>query len=368
MTLGILYREDLKEYDFGQGHPFRGDRFDAFYHALRSNLTQGIDYRIVKSDPATDDDLFLICNREYINFTREFYRAASRGLTGPGDLYRFHSADNTPLGKPGKIEEAARFIVGQAKEACRLVQEGFFQKVISVGGGLHHARRSRGEGFCLYNDVAYCALHLIKKYGMERVLILDTDAHAGNGTCEYFYDDPRVLFIDLHQDPLTIYPGTGFAGEVGRGEGKGFTINVPMPVGAGYESFQMVFDTIVEPVTMEFKPQIIIRNGGSDPHFKDGLTSLGLPLEGFFMIGQKVRQMAEVCDDKVIDLVCSGYNKDVLPHAWLAIAGGLAGIKLNLKEVETDCDIHAEDVYLTKTKEVIEDVKANHRDYWSCLG
>jgi len=133
-------------------------------------------------------------------------------------------------------------------------------------------------------------MYLMKKHGLERVLILDTDAHAGNGTSEYFYSNPKILFIDVHQDPMTLYPGTGFASDIGSGEGRGFTINVPLPVDAGYDSYQLVFEEIIEPLTEEFKPQIIIRNGGSDPHFDDGLTQLGLPVRGFRMIGERVRK------------------------------------------------------------------------------
>jgi acetoin utilization protein AcuC len=169
-----------------------------------------------------------------------------------------------PIGRPGRIEEAARFVVGQAKMACDLIQTGIYKKVISIGGGLHHAKPSYGEGFCLYNDVAFCALHLMQQYELERILILDTDAHAGNGTCEYFYEDARVLFIDLHQNPMTLYPGTGFADQIGHGKGKGFSVNIPLPINAGYDSYQLIFESIVEPITWEFEPQIIIRNGGSD--------------------------------------------------------------------------------------------------------
>ncbi|TET67582.1 MAG: hypothetical protein E3J40_02970, partial [Dehalococcoidia bacterium] len=309
MAIGILYREDLKEYDFGPGHPFRGDRYQRFPRFLRDNLAEDDNYRMLKAESAGDQDLRLICRQEYIDFTREYYQAANLGLSYSGQFFRFHSGDNMPIGRPGKLEEAARLVVGQAKMACHLVQDGKFKKAVSIGGGLHHAKPSYGEGFCLYNDVAFCALYLRQEYKLDRILILDTDAHAGNGTCEYFYEDKRVLLIDLHQDPRTLYPGTGFAYQIGSGEGKGFTVNIPLPPYAGYDSYQLVFESIVQPIAEEFKPQIIIRNGGSDPHFNDGLTSLGLPVRGFRMIGERVREMAKICDDKVIDLIASGYNR-----------------------------------------------------------
>lgn len=367
MAFAILYRPELREYNFGPGHPFQGDRFEIFPRFLRENLPEDDNYRILPAEPATDDDLLLICRKEYIDFTKEFYRAANLGLSSPEPFSRFHSGDNLPSGRPGKLEAAARLVVGQAKLAADLVQSGKFQKTVSIGGGLHHAKRSYGEGFCLYNDVAFCSLYLLEKYKLERVLILDTDAHAGNGTMEYFYAEPRVLFIDLHQDPSTIYPGVGFAHEIGAGRGKGFTINIPLPVYAGDESYRLAFETIVEPVTREFKPQIIIRNGGSDPHFADGLTNLGLTVKGFRMIGDKVREMAGVCQGKVIDLIASGYNEKVLPYAWLALISGLAGIELDIKEPEPVPSRFQTDSSLAATQKVIAEVKAYLRDYWKCL-
>lgn len=367
MAIGILYREELKEYDFGPGHPFRGDRYQVFPQFLKDNLAEDDNYRMLKAEPVSDQDLLLICQQEYIDFTREFYKAANLGLSYSGQFFRFHSGDNMPIGRPGKLEEAARLIAGQAKMACTLVQGGEFKKAVSIGGGLHHAKPSYGEGFCLYNDVAFCARYLMQEYKLERILILDTDAHAGNGTAEYFYEDKRVLLIDLHQDPRTLYPGTGFTYQIGAEDGKGFTVNIPMPVYAGYDSYQLVFETIVQPLAQEFKPQIIIRNGGSDPHFNDGLTSLGLPVKGFRMIGERVREIAKICDDKVIDLIASGYNREVLPYAWLALISGLAGIELEVEEPWIISQQIKTDPALSETKRVVKEVKYQLKDYWACM-
>ena len=257
--------------------------------------------------------------------------------------------------------------IGQAKMACNLVQGGKFKKVVSIGGGLHHAKRSSGEGFCLYNDVAFCAVYLMREYKLDRIAIIDTDAHAGNGTSEYFYDDPRVLFIDMHQDPMTLYPGTGFANQIGAGEAKGFTVNVPLPADAGYDSYQLAFDSLVEPITREFRPQIIVRNGGSDPYFNDGLTNLGLPVKGFRMIGERVREMARICEDKVIDLIASGYNMRVLPYAWLALISGLAGIEVEIEEPEPVPPRLRAGLAFGETEKIVEEVRHNLREYWACL-
>ncbi|MDD4860334.1 MAG: hypothetical protein PHR56_09080 [Dehalococcoidales bacterium] len=366
MTIGMLYREELKEYDFGPGHPFRGDRYQLFYEFFCKHLSEDSNYRILSAGPAADEDLRLICTQQYIDFTREFYSAAHQGKSYAEEkFFTYHSMDNMPLENPGRVEEAARLVVGQAKKACQLVQNGEFKKVVSIGGGLHHAKPSYGEGFCLYNDVAFCANFMMKEYGLERILILDTDAHAGNGTSDYFNEEPKVLFIDLHQDPRTLYPGTGFAYQIGSGAGKGFTVNVPLPPRSGIDSYEMVFQSIVEPIVQEFQPQIIIRNGGSDPHFHDELTSLGLPVSGFKMIGEKVKQLAGLCDGKEIDLIASGYNREVLPYAWLALISGLAGFDVEIEEPAMQPLVADRSFAVTQT--VIDDVKRNLRHYWKCF-
>ena len=383
MAITILYREELKEYDFGPGHPFRGDRYQIFPKFLREHLPEDDNYRMLKSEWATEKDLSLICQKEYIDFVGEYYKAAHFGYLRHLGLSeranKFLSGDNIPPGKPGKLEEAARLIIGQAKLGCDLVQKGEFKKVVSLGGGMHHASRDYGDGFCIYNDVAFAAKYLIEKYGLERILILDTDAHAGNGksvhtgTCGYFYSNPKILFIDLHQDPRTIYPGAGFASDIGEGQGKGFTINIPLPTFASDDSYRLVFEEIVEPVVKEFKPQIIIRNGGSDPHFADDLTQLGLTTAGFRMIGEKVKKLSKICQGKEIDLIASGYNKEILPYAWLALLSGLSDWTpsshhpIEIKEPISIPQRFQRDPAFEDTKKVIAEVKKNLKDYWKCF-
>ena len=362
METVILYREELNEYDFGEGHPFHGRRGKDFLNFFKEKTK--INFPILKAEKASDEDLSLICKKDYIEFTKNYFEAANLGKSFNGKFFKYHSVDNLPVGKPGKIEEAARYIVGQAKLACDLVQKGEFKKVISIGGGLHHAKPSFGEGFCIYNDIAFCVKYLIEKYNFKKILILDTDAHAGNGTMEYFWEDPRVLFIDLHQDPKTLYPGTGFIYQKGSGRGEGLKINIPLPPFAGNTSYKLAFEEIVEPVVKEFKPEIIIRNGGSDPHFADQLTNLNLTIKGFKMIGQKVKNLAEICNGKEIDLIASGYNLKVLPFAWTVLISGLIGLKIKIQEPIPLQKIQDQ---IGETKKVLEEIKKEFKKYWNCL-
>jgi acetoin utilization protein AcuC len=199
------------------------------------------------------------------------------------------------------------------------------------------------------------------------VMVLDTDAHAGNGTSEYLRGNNKVLYVDVHQDPRTIYPGTGFTSDIGADNAKGLTINIPMPVHAGNASYLMAFDRVILPVAREFKPQIIIRNGGSDPHFNDGLTNLGMTVSGFRVMGDRVRELAEVSQGKLIDLIASGYNEHVLPYAWLSLESGVANFPITVEEPEQVPPQYEQDMMLSETEKVLEEVRRFHHTFWQCF-
>jgi acetoin utilization protein AcuC len=351
----IVYTDRIQGYDFGAGHPFRSDRYVNFMRLLRAKVEE---FQEIEPRRASDEELLLVHDRAYIDSLQ------AEAREGWWPTYSNLSPD-TPL-QPG-MEEAGRWIVGDSIMATETALQGNAPHAVGVGGGLHHARRNYGAGFCIYNDVAVCALNLLRNRIAERVLVLDTDAHAGDGTCELLYAEPRVLLIDLHQDPRTLYPGTGFAHEIGEGKGKGFTVNVPMPPGASDEAYEYALDHVFAPLAQEFQPQIIIRNGGSDPHFADELTDLGLTLEGFTMIGRKVKEVAEqVCEGRRVDLLGSGYNQTVLPLAWLALVAGGANLDLDFREPFVFS--LQRDSGLKETKQVVEEVKRSLKGYWRCFG
>ena len=362
MKVGIIQSKQLKNYDFGPGHPFRGDRFENFFSFFNAKFNKSDRFEIFLNEKlASNGDLELWHTKDYI---RKMKRASSGAEVA--DLFRYVSGDNlNPQTRrfPVGIEPAARVIVKNSMLACELVLEGKFEKAVSIGGGLHHAKSGYGEGFCVYNDVVICARHAIRKYSLERVLVLDTDAHAGNGTCEAFYSDPRVLFVDLHQE--NIYPGTGYENEIGEGKGKGFTVNVPLPPGAGDKAYEFIFNELVFPLVEEFNPQLVIRNGGSDPHPSDEITQLGLTLEGFKNIGKSVNEISEICDGKEVDLICSGYKPEVLSRSWLALISGLAGVDITLNE---PFPLRTEKTQiLEEVQKIVKKVKRNLNPWWTGL-
>ncbi len=364
MKTALVFNPDIKNYTFGPGHPFTGGRFEKFIRFAKQELGNFNEiFKEVVPPSASEESLRLVHSQEYI----EAISRASRGIILP-NITRYATSDNLNPATgylPKGIHEAAMIAVGTSLEAAELVRKGGFLKAAALGGGLHHAKREKGEGFCIYNDVAVCAKKLLAE-GVKRILVLDTDAHAGNGTSELLTEEKNVLLIDIHQDPATIYPGTGFIEEIGMGEGKGFTINIPLSPGAGDRSYEYVFESIIFPMTEEFQPELIIRSGGSDPYFADGLTGLGLTLKGFRMIGKNVKMLSsQFCQGKEIDLIASGYNPQILPQAWLALLGGLLDFHTEVHELQPSP--FREGFRLEETKKTVSSLRGILKKYWRCF-
>ncbi|MDI6847657.1 MAG: histone deacetylase [Candidatus Bathyarchaeia archaeon] len=311
----MTFHEKFRQYDLGEGHPFRGDRF---VNAMRFFESQGLfnlsKIVLVEPQPASKEDLLRVHDEGYVDL---IFRLAKESK--PYDI-------ETPVSP--EILEAALLIVGGAVECGKAVYEGKVKRAVSLGGGYHHAGRNYGGGFCLFNDIAVLVEYLRTTYDVKRILILDYDVHFGNGTSNIYYRDPHVLYISLHQDPRTIYPGTGFAWQIGEHEGEGYNVNVPLPPGTSDSTYLYALNEVFVPLAEEFKPEIIIANGGSDPHFADMLGNLRLTVKGFFGLSRVIRETADkVCDGKFVLMPGSGYNPSVLPPCWYALAAGVVGLE-----------------------------------------
>lgn len=350
----ITFHEKFRQYDLGEGHPFRGDRFTKVMKFFEDQgLLKLPQIVIVKPKPASREDLLRVHDEKYVDL---IFRLAEKRK--PYDI-------ETPVSP--EILEAAMLITGGAVECGNAVYDGRAQRAVSIGGGYHHAGRSYGGGFCLFNDVAILVEYLRANYDVKRFLILDHDVHFGNGTSDIYYRDPTVLYISLHQDPRTIYPGTGFVWQIGEGEGKGYNVNVPLPPGTSDETYLYVLNEIFVPLAEEFKPEIIITNGGSDPHFMDMLGDLKLTVKGFFNISRTIKATAEkVCGGKLVLMVASGYNPTVLPLCWYALVAGVVGLReIHVKEPYNPPD---EPQRCRKTVEnTIDELKGLLRENWKCF-
>jgi acetoin utilization protein AcuC len=351
----LVFHEKFKQYDLGEGHPFRGDRFT---NAMKFFKTQDLldlpNVILVQPQPANREDLLRVHDAKYVNLILNLARENK-----PYDI-------ETPVSE--EVLEGALLISGSAIECGKTIFENRAKRAVSIGGGHHHAGRNYGGGFCLFNDIAVLTEYLRAKCGFERFLILDHDVHFGNGTSDIFYQDPTVLYISLHQDPRTIYPGTGFTWQIGEGKGLGYNVNVPLPPGTSDDTYLYALNEIFVPLAEEFEPQIIITNGGSDPHFADTLGNLGLTVKGFFELARAIRETADkVCGGKVITIPGSGYNPEILPLCWYALAAGIIGLKeIN---VEEPIEPPKEPSNCRKTVEnTVDELKRLLRKHWACFG
>lgn len=354
MKVGIAYHEKYHQYDLGSGHPFRGDRF---VNVMRLFEEQGLfrlsNVTLLEPKPVTKQDLLKIHDKDYVDL---IFRLAEKSK--PYDV-------ETPVSP--QILEAARLIIGGALEAGKAVYDGRVKRAVALGCGYHHAGRNYGGGFCLFNDIAVLVEHLREKYGLNRALIIDYDVHFGNGTSDIYYSDSSVLYISLHQDPRTIYPGTGFVEQIGKDEGEGYNVNVPLPPGTGDQTYLYALKEVFVPLAEEFKPDLIVANGGSDPHFADTLGSLRLTVNGFFKLSQTIAHVAEeVCQNKLVLMPGSGYNPTVLPPCWFALTAGVVGYEtINVSDPYTP-PVES-DLTRRTVKNTLANLKQILKKYWKCF-
>jgi acetoin utilization deacetylase AcuC-like enzyme len=187
----------------------------------------------------------------------------------------------------------------------------------------HHALTTRAMGFCLFNNVAVTAAALAE--ANQRVLVVDIDAHHGNGTQEIFYDDPRVVYVSFHQHPL--YPGTGSLLETGEGDGRGATINIPLPPHATGDVYRRGIDEVVAPMVAELAPDWVLISAGFDAHRADPLTDLGLTAGDYADITAELLDIA-VPGRRLVFLE-GGYDLEALAACTAATLGAMAGERLH---------------------------------------
>jgi acetoin utilization deacetylase AcuC-like enzyme len=177
-------------------------------------------------------------------------------------------------------------------------------------------------GFCIFNNAAIAAA-AARAAGAERVAILDWDVHHGNGTQHAFQDRRDVLYLSSHRYPF--YPGTGAINEIGRGDGAGFTVNVPLPGGRGDGDLTFVFDEVFVPVLRQYRPDLVILSAGYDAHASDPLGGMAVTDLGFQVLARKIRAVAEAtCDGRIVAMLEGGYDVDALGRACTDLVSELA--------------------------------------------
>ena len=273
----------------------------------------GVAERMRRIEPilASDDQLTVYHTPEYLT------RVAAIAQTDGGD-----TGAGAPIGRGG--DRVARLAAGGTIAAVEAVMRGEVDAAYAlVRPPGHHAMADEGMGFCVFNNAVVAARQAQREHGAELVLIVDWDVHHGNGTQAAFWSDPSVLFISLHQDDL--YPaGWGAVDQVGLGEGEGFTVNVPLPAGAGNRAYAEAFARIVDPISRQFDPDLVIVSAGQDASVFDPLARMSLTLAGYRAMTESMMAIAaECCEGRLVVTQEGGYAAQYAPYCSATVAQSL---------------------------------------------
>jgi len=302
------------------GHPERASRAEVLLSVAADLRAAGAE--VVEPRRVTDDELRRVHDADYLTMLRE---TAGRAVALDPDTF------TSP-----ESYETARFAAGAATGAVDAVLDGSpgSRAFVLVRPPGHHAERAKAMGFCFFNSVAVAAAHA-RARGRVRVAIVDYDVHHGNGTQWSFYDDPNVLFISSHQYPY--YPGTGAAGDIGAGKGRGFTVNLPLTAGATDADYERVFGEVAFPVLRQFAPELILLSAGFDAHADDPLGGMRLTASEFVRLTSAVASIADqCCGGRVVALTEGGYDLKALADCTRAVGQTLGGEAPAVSGVEGD--------------------------------
>ena len=297
----LFYDEGFKNLDFGRGHPMRGDRYQK---ALAEFKNLGIldKLKLKKPDLVSEDILALFHTREYINLVKDISQKGA-GILGP----------DTP-GFKGVYDVALLSLSASVRAADSLLKDEA-DISINICGGWHHAFENKGRGFCIFNDIAVLANYLLAK-GLSKIMVLDYDAHHGDGTQRAFYNNPKVYTISLHQNPLTLYPfRTGYQDEIGEGEGKGFNRNFPLSSDCKDEEFIRNLN-VVKQIMIDFKPQFVILQMGVDGSRECFISNMELSSEAYDFASRNVMSLKKDLNFKLLALGGGGFVHPTLGRNW----------------------------------------------------
>ncbi len=316
-NLGLVYHPDYLIHTQAH-HPERKERLESVLNAIRN---QNLDDRLQMFEPlpAAVEDLALIHDRNYIASVEEACRSGRLSL----DMDTYLVPESYQI---------ALLSAGGALTGLRRVMDKNPGKVFVLNRPPgHHAESDRAMGFCLFNNIAVAAAVAKRDYGLKRIAIIDWDVHHGNGTQHSFENDAEVLFISTHQSPA--YPGSGSAGEVGRSDGEGYTVNIPLPPGCGDVEYGMFFSEIIIPVLDQFKPEILLISAGQDAYHMDPLASMSLTYKGYYNMAAELAKVAERWSDGRI-LLCleGGYHLEGQAGAVIHVLNALGGWNLPIDE------------------------------------
>lgn len=302
------------------------DRLDLTARLARSlGLLDLGHVRVAAPEVASDVELLTVHSADFVAAVR----SVSADPTAADESRGLGTEDDPAF---AGMHEAAARMAGGSLLAAAAILDGSAARAVNFSGGLHHASRDRASGFCIYNDAALAVQRLLDG-GVLRVAYIDLDAHHGDGTQSIFWDDPRVLTISIHETGRSLFPGTGFANEIGGPNALGSAVNVALPAGTGDSGWLRAFHAIVPQLVGAFEPEVIVSQHGCDAHRLDLLTHLNISVDGLREAATAVGNLASrYCGNRWISTGGGGYNvTGVVPRSWSHLIGIAAGRPVPLR-------------------------------------
>lgn len=316
MTTGIVFCDAYLNHEQSPTHPERRERLRYTWDQFcEEGLFKDDRIRLIRPYSAPRDAVLAVHDHKYLDFLE--HASIQGGFIDSDTCIPSGLFPGALLAAGGAMAAADEVLSGRVKNAFAMVRPPG-----------HHAGLRNGGGFCYLNNVAIMVRHIQRK-GLWRVLIIDWDAHHGNGTEEIFSDDPSVLYMSVHQSPL--YPGTGHVSSTGSGKGKGYTVNLPIPPGSSDGVYDYLMETVITPLARAFHPEAIAISAGQDNHFTDPLTGLALTAAGYakLMTGA-VSLSEELCEGRLMAVLEGGYSVEAaLPYTNLGIIAAMAGMDIS---------------------------------------
>jgi acetoin utilization protein AcuC len=328
-TLHVAWDERLTSYDFGPQHPLAPIRVKLTMELAQAfGLLALDDVTVAPAPPASDAELELIHDRGYIAVVRAAGALASGEAETQLDAasllkHGLGTADDPVF---AGMHDASALVAGATLAAARAVWSGATEHGVSIAGGLHHAMRGNASGFCIYNDPAIAIAWLLEQ-GAERVAYVDIDVHHGDGVQAAFWNDPRVLTISMHENPATLFPGTGRPTETGGPDAEGSAVNIAVPAGTGDAGWLRALHAVVPPLLRQFRPQILVSQHGCDTHWSDPLADLQVSIDAQRAAHALVHQLAhETAGGRWLLTGGGGYQLvQVVPRTWTHLLAEACG-------------------------------------------
>ena len=361
MKTGIVYDSIYLEHRIGV-HVESHERLIGIMNYIEAKeVLKNPDFKLIESREATIEQIKYVHEENLINEVKEASEVAR--MTGHIQNLDMDTAVSA------KTYEASLSSVGGNLNGIDSILEGEVNNVFaSVRPPGHHSNSYKCAGFCIFNNVAIAAEYLLREKNFKRVVIIDWDCHAGNGTSDIFYngsENGEVLFFDSHQDGRTLYPGTGFINDIGREAGLGRIINFPMPPRAGDDVNIIFFNEIIAPVCDEFKPEFILISAGFDTHWTDRLTNMGWTYQGPANYLKKIKEVAKkYAKDRILITLEGGYEID---KQAIAVYNCLQVLNNNNQLIEEKSKESDKDVLNYVNNKVIPNLKDTLKPYWNCF-